>query len=440
MGLHVHRSERTDVLLAGLAEVLSSAPADPFTPDLVAVPTPGIERFLSQGLSTRLGAAPGRSDGVCANVRFTSPTWIAIEVIARATGVTPATDPWLAHRAVWPLLTVLDASADQPWCAALARHLGLTVEVPDPLGPGGPWQRRDRRFAVASRLAGLFGSYASQRPALLLDWVAGPDAEGGDQDGAGQPLAEDLAWQAELWRRLRAQIGAPSPAERLAAACAAVIAEPGLVDLPERLSLFGPSRLPADQLAVLTALAAGRDVHLWLADASPALWESLDAGPPPAGLRRAADVSAAAAHHPLLRSLGRDARELALRLAPSASQDSHAPVDVPDDTLLRRLQHQVRTNADPWQTRAGTGPQVDRGNDRSIQVHACHGQPRQAEVVREVVLGLLAGDHTLEPRDILIMCPDLATFAPLLSAAFSEPGRGRPEGRLRAGPAAGAHR
>ena len=70
------------------------------------------------------------------------------------------------------------------------------------------------------------------------------------------------------------------------------------------------------------------------------------------------------------------------------------------------------------------GPLTLAGDDRSIQVHSCHGQPRQAEVIREVVLGLLASDVTLEPRDILIMCPDLDAFAPLLSAAFSGPEAG----------------
>lgn len=53
-------------------------------------------------------------------------------------------------------------------------------------------------------------------------------------------------------------------------------------------------------------------------------------------------------------------------------------------------------------------------------MHACHGQARQAEVVHEIVLSLLQNDPTLEARDILIMCPDLDAFAPLLSAAFCD--------------------
>ena len=53
-----------------------------------------------------------------------------------------------------------------------------------------------------------------------------------------------------------------------------------------------------------------------------------------------------------------------------------------------------------------------------MQVHACHGTARQVDVLREVLVGLLEDDPTLEPRDILVMCPDIETYAPLISAGF----------------------
>ena len=55
-------------------------------------------------------------------------------------------------------------------------------------------------------------------------------------------------------RRLRASIGTPSPAELLDDACAALRAQPDAVDLPERLSLYGASRLDTSRLHVLAAL------------------------------------------------------------------------------------------------------------------------------------------------------------------------------------------
>ena len=48
-------------------------------------------------------------------------------------------------------------------------------------------------------------------------------------------------------------------------------------------------------------------------------------------------------------------------------------------------------------------------DDDSIRVHSCHGRGRQVEVLRDAVLHLLADDPTLEPRDVIVMCPDIET-------------------------------
>ena len=385
MAIHIHRSERTDTLLRGLAAVLAQTPSDSFTPDVIAVPTPGIERFISQGLGLTLGSSEGRTDGICANVDFPSPGALVNRVISQTSGIEPREDPWLPHRAVWPLLAVIDRSANEVWCEPLARHLGLLEDEP---------LRRDRRFAVASRLAGLFSTYGSQRPGLILDWARNDDSV----------VPDDLAWQPQLWRALREEIGVPSLAERLEPACKAVSSDPSLVELPARLSVFGASRLPADQRQVLAALGETRDVHLWLAEASP---QTVNA----TSLYRR-DANADEVRNPLLRSFGRDARELRQRLdlqMPDAVHD-HLASDLQDGTMLGQLQCQIRDNT----------ISSNASRDRSIQVHACHGQARQAEVVHEIVLSLLQNDPTLEARDILIMCPDLDAFAPLLSAAFCD--------------------
>ena len=56
--------------------------------------------------------------------------------------------------------------------------------------------------------------------------------------------------------------------------------------------------------------------------------------------------------------------------------------------------------------------------DRSVQVHACHGRARQVEALRDAILHRLDEDPTLEPRDVIVMCPDIETFAPLIHATF----------------------
>src|SRR5829696_7639913 len=130
--LHVHRAERADGLVEALRGLLAEAPDDPFAPEVVAVPTRGMERWLSQRMSDRLGASPGRADGVCANVEFPPPRRLVGDAVATASGIDAERDPWLPERAVWPLLDVVGECLGELWLQALSRHLGGPGPEADP--------------------------------------------------------------------------------------------------------------------------------------------------------------------------------------------------------------------------------------------------------------------------------------------------------------------
>ena len=417
MTLHLHRAPRTDQLADALGELLASPLDDPFAEEVVVVPAKGVERWLTQRLSHRLGVGSRGGDGVCAGVRFLYPRSLVSLLLHR-----DRDDLWEPDQLVWPLLATIDDHLDEPWCATLAAHLGHGQDDAD--GD----LRRNRRYSVARRLAALFASYAVQRPALVTDW-----REGRDTDGAGNSLDDDLLWQPELWRRLLDRVDADPPDIRQARVLERLVAGGDDLTLPDRLSLFGHTRLPVTEIALLRALGEHRDVHLWLPQPSPALWDALadldGVGP------RSEDRSAERVGHPLLASLGRDTRELRRLLASVPDSAPAADIETPD-TLLGWLQHDLRANHAP-SAEERTGRQLREG-DRSLQVHACHSAARQVDVLREVLVGLLDDDPTLEPRDILVMCPDIETFAPLISAGFGladvvddTDGGGHPAHRLR---------
>jgi exodeoxyribonuclease V gamma subunit len=386
MALHVHRAERTDVLADGLGTLLATPPADPFAEDLVVVPARGVERWLSQRLSHLLGRGAA-ADGVCAGVVFRSPASLISEIAG-----TREDDPWSPEAMTWPLLEVIDAHLDDPWCRTLATHLGHFADGDE------KELRQGRRYAVARRLAGLFASYARQRPRLLASWL--------DGDSAG--LDADLAWQPELWRRLVEAMAIDPPHVRHAKTVARL--QESACELPDRISLFGYTRLSATDIELLDALSTHHEVHLWLPHPSVNLWTALSDlhGTIP----RRDDESHLRVDHPLLATLGRDLRELQRSLPPGRDTDEFLSAGPRPDTLLGWLQSDIAANA-PAPPGRSLHPE-----DRSVQVHSCHGPARQIEVLREVLLGLLADDRTLEPRDILVMCPDIETYAPLIAADF----------------------
>lgn len=399
MTLQIHRAARTDVLADRLGDLLAAPLDDPFAEEVVVVPAKGVERWLTQRLSHRLGTGPRGGDGVCAGVRFLNPRSLVSLLLGRERD-----DPWDPERLVWPLLATIDECLGRPGFETLTAHLDGEM-------------RRNRRYSVAIRLAHLFASYAVQRPSLIEGWRAGDDGD----------LPEDLRWQPELWRRLLDQVDAPPPDVRHAETCAALEAGGADLPLPGRLSLFGHTRIPVTEVALLKALGEHRDVHLFLPQPSPALWDDL------AGLGgvvpREDDDSTERVGHPLLASLGRDAREL--RRVLDGVPAELVPVDDGEPaTMLGWLQHDLRANHAPSFAERDGRHLAD--GDRSVQVHACHGAARQVDVLREVLVGMLEDDPTLEPRDILVMCPDIETYAPLISAGFGlATTDGHPAHRLR---------
>ena len=168
-----------------------------------------------------------------------------------------------------------------------------------------------RRYAVARRLAGLFASYARQRPQLLIDWESGTDGD----------VAADLDWQPHLWRALLNRVDADPPHIRHAKTLATLQESP--TDLPERLSLFGHTRLPSTEIELLDALSTHHDLHLWLPHPSDRLWQSL--ADVHGQISRRDDTSHREVAHPLLATLGRDLRELQRGLPPDPQTDEYLP-------------------------------------------------------------------------------------------------------------------
>jgi exodeoxyribonuclease V gamma subunit len=392
--LQLHHAARFDTLLDALARVLAPAPADPFTPDVVVVPSAGSLDAAMAGLGVR--------HGVVANTEFIFPG----AFVARSLGGAADADPWRIDRLTWYVLEELVSGTTE----------------------GLPMTADHDAWALARRIADLFDRYGTQRPPLLRSWAAGPDARGVYLDGThtlrgGVPIPGELdpamVWQAELWRRVRARIGVPSPAERL----------PGMLDalrsgeiaplLPERVCVFGLASLSPSMLSVLSALATQRTVHVFVQTPSPVAWSASPHAFGAGQVRTDVDVTASVAH-PLLASWGRPALETRGLVRGLAGIDEVVePIEptgdgIADvDTVLGALQHDIRMDVEPHR-RSELVP-----TDGSFQVHACHGETRQIEVLRDALGHLFAADPTLMARDVVVLCPDLERFAPLIGTVFS---------------------
>ncbi len=77
---------------------------------------------------------------------------------------------------------------------------------------------------------------------------------------------------------------------------------------------------------------------------------------------------------------------------------------------------------DDWTTalgaaRTATGPTT--ASVPGVEVHGSHGRSRQVEVLRDELCRRFDADPTLEPRDVIVVCPDPADWWPHLRTAFT---------------------
>jgi exodeoxyribonuclease V gamma subunit len=404
--MHLYSAGSARPLAERLAEVLAVAPPDPFTPEWLAVPSDGMRRWLTLELARHLGASsPGAGDGIAANIIRAYPGDLRSAVLAvdRPEG---QPDPWRIERMVWPILEAIAGADHGTLPTGLAALEG---------------QREGASlYAKGRRIADLFDRYHLHRPDMVRQW-----AQNRLLDGAGRALDDHTVWQARLWRRVRARIDEPSPPERLPAVLQRLHAGEELLDLPPRLVLFGFTLLPAGAfLDVARAVAASREVHVFMLEPTHLDSERLllaNPRPRDGTVRlRSNDATTSLVDHPLLRSWGRLHRETALQLADVQAEglpvhllELPESVDVPSNTLLGRLQHDLRANRSPEPTL------TDDPGDDSVQFHSCFGATRQVEVLRDALLHLLARPGTdLSEDDIVVLCPTLDRFAPLIEAAF----------------------
>lgn len=306
-------------------------------------------------------AARGASDGEGITAGWDVQSLGSLEELV---GGRPADDPWAPQRLVWSILAATDAGA--AGLEPLATHLAAN----------------DQRYANALRLARLFARYADHRPAMLAGWLADPDA-------AASALGFD-GWQVRLWQALHTLIGAPDPVQARPLRAAALADGTHAVPWPQ-VHLFAPRRSTVAQRALLASLATRVPVHVWLPTC----------GPPETG-------------NALAIALGRPARTWHQEWAALAGRITEHPSSVSGGTALAALQASVH---------AGAAVPATEG-DGSLTIHASHGEARQVEVLREVLTGLFADDPTLEPRDVVVACPDPAALAPHLAAAFGAPAGG----------------
>jgi exodeoxyribonuclease V gamma subunit len=390
--MKLHRSNRLEALADVLAGLVSSPAGDVLAPEHLVVQSKGMAQWVSLALGERLGVA--------AWLRVHRPRELVERVFRDVLGEEGLRlDAWSRSRIAWALMELLPTLWDGPEFAPLAAYLAQGGE--------------GRRLQLARRIAYVFDQYAVYRPELVLGWQAG--------EGEG--------WQPPLWRALVEHLGGDHVAGVARRYERVVLGGEPARRPPARLCLFGISTLPPLYVHVLVGLTRWTEVHVLQLTPSREYWADIRNQHEILRLLRDRDPSfgeeAERLMHldrgnPLLAAMGRVGREFQAVLLDATEyeeDDNDRFVEPGEQSLLRQLQ------ADLLALRYRGKGEVERGvvqvSDGSVQVHGCHSPMREVEVLRDRLLDLLEADPDLEPRDILVMTPDITVHGPMVEAVFS---------------------
>lgn len=360
------------------ATLLRAAPLPLLETEQVVTPATAVSRWLGFRLADELGIAT--------QIAFPFPAAYVWHLFGRVLAEVAAVNPFERAAMQWRLLRLLGESAAPQVKSYLADDDGV------------------KRYELASRLAAQFDRYLVERPDWLEFW------------GAGKllGLGPDEIWQAEVWRNLIGElpeVTAEHPRERF---MAQLRRDPrARARLPRRINLFAVEAMPALYWEVFLGLAEWVDLHVFVLAPCREYWGDIDRVR--VRLRLEIDQPETAAlieaGHPLLASLGRARQHALARLTEAGerlpTQEHHYFVAAPV-TLLGCLQRDI----------LDLDSSVAIPPDASLQFHACHGPLREAEVLHDRLLALFEAMPDLHPADILILAPDIETYAPAIEAVL----------------------
>lgn len=474
-GFMVIQGNRLEALRALLTSWMQLHPLHPLENEVVLVQSNGIGQWLQLALAQDPLAADasapdggGGGCGIAAAIDLMLPGRFLWQVYRALLGDLPDISAYDKAPLSWRLFRLLgdlDALAETPeelaWLAPLRGFLDADGDA-------------RRRYQLALRLADLYDQYQVYRADWLSAWEQ-------DEDILIRPnserraLPEGQRWQPLLWRRLKqdlarplddndcslsakvevatfSKVPAPTPELSRAAIHAQFLAQARQLTpeqrprgLPRRVIVFGLSALPRQTIEVLEALAGVVQVMLFVHNPSQHYWGDIVEGRElfrrayrrtdardkvPDGL----DDSALHLHgHPLLAAWGKQGRDY-IRLLDEHDERSQYEASFKDQgltidlfespgsaTLLQQLQEDI-LELRPLAERRALAAAIDPSRDRSLCFLIAHGPQREVEILHDQLLDAFAAAEAegapLHPRDILVMMPDIATYAPHIEAVF----------------------
>jgi exodeoxyribonuclease V gamma subunit len=433
-GFMVVHGNRLDDLRSLVVSWMRRYPLAPLENEIALVQSNGIAQWLKLALAEDPQDDDLGGCGIAAAVDVQLPGSFMWQLYRTVLGSNEIPAASLLDKAplTWRLMRLLPALIDQPHFEPLRRFLTDDTDL-------------RKRYQLSERLADLFDQYQVYRADWLEDWAAGRH-QLRNVRGEAKALTPANCWQAELWRALLLDVGEEGMAQSRAGVHQRFMEhihrlDAAPVGLPARVIVFGISSLPAQALEALAGLARFSQVLLCVHNPCRHHWADIVADKDllrhqykrqarKTGMPVVLDPQALHQHaHPLLAAWGKQGRDYINLLDShdepgnyrSAFKDGRIDLfsEASPTNMLNQVQDDILELRPLDETRA-TWSAVNISDDRSIRFHVAHSAQREVEILHDQLLARFSKDPDLRPRDVIVMVPDIDSYAPHIRAVFGQ--------------------
>ncbi len=411
--LTIYRSNRAEWLASVLAEEMRLKPPGVFETAEVVVNSLPTSYWLKEHLAM--------VNGISAHTNFIFPGSSLRKITANLLGLDPEKkDPWRSRRLVWSILNLLPDFLKTKEASSLYEWFHKQQEQKNIISIN-HWQ-------LARCIADAFDDYSIYRPLFTNQVIEGQ----ANQSKLIDQLPTSLKWQPILLKQLSQEIKVdPFCVQVLKAIKILKNSEERIDQIPHHLRFFGLSSLAPIQVELIQALSAVIDIQIFLLTPCPELWTRCANRRSSLGdqwsspfdeiwLTKIPRIEAilgrmGAEFQQLLEGTGEtqfgEWKEGDLFAAPAniTSLSGHSP------SLLEQIQQNLVSNENNYSKSTKLSEE-----DTSLLFMACAGQRRQIQIVRDQILQWLAQDNSLEPKDIIIMTPQVNKIGPLFASVFND--------------------
>ena len=404
---HGNRLEDLRDLTVGL---FKNNPLPPLVPETLLVQSNGMKHWLEMAL------ADDAAMGIFAATHMELPSSFIWRMYRLVLGqaLVPVAMPFDKQALVWRLWRLLPEFAKTHQVEAL-----LAYVKDDPLGR--------QRYQLAQQVADVFDGYQSYRADWLSDWAQGRYVLQHQSESKAMP--PDQIWQAQLWQLLLQDV-MQKQAPELASQCHSRAevhsqfmrklehAESHKPEgLPPRIVVFGISNLPMQVVEALAALGRWSQIILMVQNPCQEYWGH--------------DMDLLAQKHSLLSSWGQQGRDYLHALerfdqpenALSVMSKQTFFVDPAEHSRPTRLQ---KIQSDILKLNAMPSLPESCDDDGSIQMVQAHSAQREVDILHDRLWAWFDENPTWKPNDVMVMVPDMATFASHIQAVFGRFGPQHP--------------